>query len=241
MDAEVGTIAGRVRVVLDEIRRAAVRAGRVPDQVRLVAASKTVPVERLREAVDAGIRHLGENRLQEALPKIETLDREGVLWHFIGTLQRRKVKSVVGRFETIHSVDSLALAEEINRQAREAGLRQRVLLEVNLGGEASKGGFAPSELAAALPALNELSGLDIRGLMAIPPPTPTAEDARPYFRQLRELAQALTVQGCRNINMQELSMGMSHDFPVAIEEGATYVRVGTAIFGARGEQVNVEK
>lgn len=241
MDAEVGTIAGRVRVVLDEIRRAAVRAGRVPDQVRLVAASKTVPVERLREAVDAGIRHLGENRLQEALPKIETLDREGVLWHFIGTLQRRKVKSVVGRFETIHSVDSLALAEEINRQAREAGLRQRVLLEVNLGGEASKGGFAPTELAEALPALSELSGLDIRGLMAIPPPTPTAEDARPYFRQLRELAQALTAQGCRNINMQELSMGMSHDFPVAIEEGATYVRVGTAIFGARGEQVHAEK
>ncbi len=241
MDAEVGTIAGRVRVVLDEIRRAAVRAGRVPDQVRLVAASKTVPVERLREAVDAGIRHLGENRLQEALPKIETLDREGVLWHFIGTLQRRKVKSVVGRFETIHSVDSLALAEEINRQAREAGLRQRVLLEVNLGGESSKGGFAPTELAAALPALSELSGLDIRGLMAIPPPTPTAEDARPYFRQLRELAQALTAQGCRNINMQELSMGMSHDFPVAIEEGATYVRVGTAIFGARGEQVHAEK
>ncbi len=241
MDAEVGTIAGRVRVVLDEIRRAAVRAGRVPDQVRLVAASKTVPVERLREAVDAGIRHLGENRLQEALPKIETLDREGVLWHFIGTLQRRKVKSVVGRFETIHSVDSLALAEEINRQAREAGLRQRVLLEVNLGGEASKGGFAPTELAEALPALSELSGLDIRGLMAIPPPTPTAEDARPYFRQLRELAQALTAQGCRNINMQELSMGMSDDFPVAIEEGATYVRVGTAIFGARGEQVHAEK
>ncbi len=241
MDAEVGTIAGRVRVVLDEIRRAAVRAGRAPDQVRLVAASKTVPVERLREAVDAGIRHLGENRLQEALPKIERLDREGVLWHFIGTLQRRKVKSVVGRFETIHSVDSLALAEEINRQAREAGLRQRVLLEVNLGGEASKGGFAPTELAEALPALSELSGLDIRGLMAIPPPTPTAEDTRPYFRQLRELAQALTAQGCRNINMQELSMGMSHDFPVAIEEGATYVRVGTAIFGARGEQVHAEK
>ena len=241
MDAEVGTIAGRVRVVLDEIRRAAVRAGRVPDQVRLVAASKTVPVERLREAVDAGIRHLGENRLQEALPKIDRLDREGVLWHFIGTLQRRKVKSVVGRFETIHSVDSLALAEEINRQAREAGLRQRVLLEVNLAGEASKGGFAPTELAEALPALSELSGLDIRGLMAIPPPTPTAEDARPYFRQLRELAQALTAQGCRNINMQELSMGMSQDFPVAVEEGATYVRVGTAIFGARGEQVHAEK
>jgi pyridoxal phosphate enzyme (YggS family) len=234
MDAEPGTIADRVRSIVDEIRHAAVRAGRNPESVRLLAASKTVSVERVREAVDAGIRHLGENRLQEALPKIEALDREGVVWHFIGTLQRRKVKSVVGRFETIHSVDSLALAEEIARQAKAAGLRQRVLLEVNLGEESSKGGFAPAALVQVLPLLNELEQLDVRGLMAIPPPTATAEAARPYFRQLRELAQALTAQSCRNINMQELSMGMSHDFAVAVEEGATYVRVGTAIFGARG-------
>ena len=241
MHEELGTIAGRVRAVFDEIQRAAVRAGRAPESVRLLAASKTVTVERLREAVDAGIRHLGENRLQEALPKIEALDREGVVWHFIGTLQRRKVKSVVGRFETIHSVDSLALAEEINRQAKAMGMRQRVLLEVNLGGESSKGGFAPPELAAALPDLSAFEQLDIRGLMAIPPPMPTAEDARPYFRQLRQLAEALTAQGCRNINMQELSMGMSHDYAVAVEEGATYVRVGTAIFGARGQEVHDQK
>lgn len=235
MNAALGTIAGRVRAVLDEMQRAAARAGRPPESVRLIAASKTVSVERLRQAVDAGVRHLGENRLQEALPKIDTLEREGVVWHFIGTLQRRKVKSVVGRFETIHSVDSLALAEEIDRQAKTAGLRQRILLEVNLAGEASKGGFGPTTLVAALESLNGFEHLDIRGLMAIPPPTPTAEDARPYFRQLRTLAQALTARGYRNINMQELSMGMSHDYPVAIEEGATYVRVGTAIFGARGE------
>lgn len=235
MDVGQDTIAARVHLVLEEIRQAALRAGRLPETVRLVAASKTVPVERLREAVDAGIRHLGENRLQEALTKIEMLDRAGVAWHFIGTLQRRKVKSVVGRFEMIHSVDSLELAEEIDRQAKVAGIRQRVLLEVNLGGELSKGGFAPSTLNGVLPALNDLEGLDVRGLMAIPPPTATAEAARPYFRQLRELAQALTGQGCRNINMQELSMGMSHDYPVAIQEGATYVRVGTALFGARGE------
>jgi len=235
MDAALGTIADRVRTVLDEMQRAAARAGRPPESVRLIAASKTVSVERLRQAVDAGIRHLGENRLQEALPKIDTLGREGVVWHFIGSLQRRKVKSVIGRFETIHSVDSLALAEEIDRQAKAAGLRQRVLLEVNLAGEASKGGFESTTLGAALESLNGLEHLDIRGLMAIPPPTPTAEDARPYFRQLRTLAQILTARGHRNINMQELSMGMSHDYPVAIEEGATYVRVGTAIFGARGE------
>ncbi|HAN48602.1 MAG: YggS family pyridoxal phosphate-dependent enzyme [Nitrospira sp.] len=235
MDAALGTIADRVRTVFDEMQRAAARAGRPPESVRLIAASKTVSVERLRQAVDAGIRHLGENRLQEALPKIDTLGREGVVWHFIGSLQRRKVKSVIGRFETIHSVDSLALAEEIDRQAKAAGLRQRVLLEVNLAGEASKGGFESTTLGAALESLNGLEHLDIRGLMAIPPPTPTAEDARPYFRQLRTLAQTLTARGHRNINMQELSMGMSHDYPVAIEEGATYVRVGTAIFGARGE------
>ncbi len=233
MDTEPDTIAARVRTVRDEIHRAAIRTGRVPDTIRLVAVSKTVSVERLREAVDAGIRHVGENRLQEALPKIEALGRDGVVWHFIGALQRRKVKSVVGRFDTIHSVDSLALAEEIDRRAQEASLRQRVLLEVNLGGEVSKEGFEPGALVAVLSSLNGLKHLDIRGLTAIPPPSPTAEDARPYFRQLRELAQRLTAQGCGNINMQELSMGMSHDYQVAVEEGATYVRVGTAIFGAR--------
>lgn len=233
MDTEAETIAARVRAVLDGIHRAAVRAGRAPETVRLVAVSKTVSVERLREAVDAGVRHVGENRLQEALPKIETLDRDGVVWHFIGTLQRRKVKAVVGRFETIHSVDSLALAQEIDRRAQEAGLRQRVLLEVNLGGESSKGGFEPTALLGALPALNRFEYLDIRGLMAIPPAVPAAEDARPYFRRLRELSRSLTALDFPNINMQELSMGMSHDYPVAVEEGATYVRVGTAIFGAR--------
>lgn len=233
MDAESDTIAGRVRMVLDGIHRAAIRAGRAPETVRLMAVSKTVSLERLREAVDAGIRHVGENRLQEASPKIEALARPGVAWHFIGTLQRRKVKSVVGRFETIQSVDSLALAEEIDHRAEEAGLRQRVLLEINLAGEASKGGFEPAALVAALSSLNSLTHLDIRGLMAIPPAGPTAEDARPYFHRLRELAQSLTAQGLGNINMQELSMGMSHDYTVAVEEGATYVRVGTAIFGAR--------
>jgi pyridoxal phosphate enzyme (YggS family) len=233
MDGASETIASRVRTVLDEIHRAAIRAGRTPDAVRLMAVSKTVCVERLREAVDAGIRHIGENRLQEAMPKLETLGRDGVLWHFIGRLQRRKVKSVVGRFETIHSVESIDLAEEINRRAQEASLRQRILLEVNLGGEASKGGFESATLLAALPTLNRLPFLNIQGLMTIPPPSSAAEDARPYFRRLRMLAQALTEQGCANINMQELSMGMSHDYQVAVEEGATYVRVGTAIFGAR--------
>ena len=233
MDSLSPSIGARVRTVVEGIRGAAIRAGRSPEAVRLMAVSKMVSVPSLREAVDAGIRHIGENRVQEALPKMDTLDRDGVAWHFIGTLQRRKVKAVVGRFDMIHSVDSVVLAQEIDRRAREAGVRQRILLEVNIGAEDSKGGFEPAALLAVLPALHRLPSLDIRGLMTIPPPSPTAEGARPYFRRLRELAETLTGQSFGNINMEELSMGMSHDYQVAVEEGATYVRVGTAIFGAR--------
>ncbi|HET9961700.1 MAG TPA: YggS family pyridoxal phosphate-dependent enzyme [Nitrospiraceae bacterium] len=233
MEGGSESIGERVAVVLDRIRRAALRAGRAADTIRLVAATKTVPVERIREAWLAGVRHCGENRLQEALPKIEAFGPAEMAWHFIGTLQRRKVKSVVGRFQMIHSVDGLALAEEIDRRAAEANLRQPVLLEVNLGGEVSKGGFAPDELAVLLPELDGLSHIEVRGLMAIPPPTATSEEARPFFRRLRELSRTLTALGSRNINMTELSMGMSQDYEVAIEEGATYVRIGTAIFGAR--------
>jgi pyridoxal phosphate enzyme (YggS family) len=235
MEGGSESIGQKVAIVLERIRQAAVRAGRAPDSVSLIAASKAVPVERLLEAWQAGVCHFGENRLQEALPKMDVLEQRQInaTWHFIGTLQRRKVKSVVGRFDTIHSVDSLALAEEIDRRADEAHLRQRVLLEVNLGGEVSKGGFAPDELQAVLPALDRLCHVEIRGLMAIPPQTPMADDARPFFRRLRELARTLTAPDFRNINMTELSMGMSQDYEVAIEEGATYVRIGTAIFGAR--------
>jgi pyridoxal phosphate enzyme (YggS family) len=233
MEGGSESIGERVAVVLDRIRHAALRAGRAADTIRLVAATKTVPVGRIREAWLAGVRHCGENRLQEALSKIEAFGPAEMAWHFIGTLQRRKVKSVVGRFQMIHSVDGLALAEEIDRRAAEANLRQPVLLEVNLGGEASKGGFAPDELAALLPELDGLSHIEVRGLMAIPPPTATSEEARPFFRRLRELSRTLTALGLRNINMTELSMGISQDYEVAIEEGATYVRIGTAIFGAR--------
>ena len=233
MEGGSESIGERVAVVLDRIRHAALRADRAPDTIRLIAATKSVPVERVHEAWLAGVRHCGENRLQEALPKIEVFGPAEMTWHFIGTLQRRKVKSVVGRFETIHSVDGLALAEEIDRRAAEANLRQRVLLEVNLGGEASKGGFAPDELPVVLPGLDGLSHIEVRGLMAIPPPTATSEEARPFFRRLRELSRTLTGLGFRNINMIELSMGMSQDYEVAIDEGATYVRIGTAIFGAR--------
>jgi hypothetical protein len=226
-------IARNVREILDRIGRAALRAGRRPESVSLVAATKTVSAQRVRQAVDAGVRIMGESRLQEALPKIEALKGRQVRWHFIGRLQRRKVKSVVGTFELIQSVDSLELAVEIDRRAKEAGIRQDVLLEINVGGEATKAGFSPDGAADAVTALEALPNLTVKGLMAIPPPGPEAEASRPYFRAMRELARSMAGRGLRRVRMDELSMGMSGDFEAAIEEGATMVRIGTAIFGAR--------
>lgn len=222
-------IARNVQTVLDNIRQAALRAGRNPESVRLIAATKTVAPARVRTAIEAGVRILGENRLQEALPKIEAVgDCEGVVWHFIGRLQRRKVKAVVGRFQMIHSVDSLDLAAEINRRAAEAGLVQAVLMEVNIGEEPTKGGLAPAAVAEAVAAIKALPNLSVLGLMAVPPLATDPEAARPYFRRLRELVLSLPYE-----DVKELSMGMSQDYAVAVEEGATMVRIGTAIFGAR--------
>jgi pyridoxal phosphate enzyme (YggS family) len=227
-------IARNVHEVLEHIRQAAIRSGRQPGDIRLVAATKAQPLELIRRAIGAGVQILGENRLQEALRKIEAIGTdEGVSWHFIGRLQRRKVKAVVGLFQMIQSVDSLELAHEIDRRAAEAGITQAVLLEVNIGGESSKGGFAPSDLATVAQATDRFPHLLVKGLMAIPPLTTEPEQARPYFRELRGLAQSLAPLGLARVRMDELSMGMSHDYEVAVEEGATLVRVGTAIFGAR--------
>ncbi len=234
MNAFTGeSIATRVRDILSNVRAAAEKSGRDPCQVRLVAATKTVPVERIREGVDAGLSLLGENRVQEALPKIEALAQTQVQWHFIGQLQRRKVRSIIGLFDLIHSVDSVELAQEINRRAGEAGLVQEVLLEVNVGGESTKAGFRPDELLQLVATMAPLTHLRIKGLMAIPPPTNEAESARPYFVKIRELAQAITAATIPGVMMDELSIGMSNDYTVAVEEGATLVRVGSAIFGAR--------
>jgi pyridoxal phosphate enzyme (YggS family) len=234
MDLRAGTIAGNVSHILDNIRSAAVRSGRRPEHVRLVAATKLVSPDRIAEALAAGVTILGENRLQEALPKIERLGQDRVVWHFIGRLQRRKVKAIVGRFALIHSVESIELAEEINRRAAEAGIRQAVLLEVNIGEEQSKGGFPPDAVAEACRRMHGLTHVAVKGLMTIPPPDPDLARTRIYFRRLCELARSLTQAGWVNINMDELSMGMSADYTIAVEEGATLVRIGTAIFGARG-------
>jgi pyridoxal phosphate enzyme (YggS family) len=204
------------------VARAAERAGRRPEDVLVIGVSKTVDIERIRAAVAAGVPALGENRVQEAKAKIEALGHP-VDWHLIGHLQTNKVRDALALFDVIHSVDRLELARELDRRA--GGRAVRVLAQVNVGGEASKGGFGPDEVPAALEAISRLANLRVVGLMAIPPIVAGAETARPWFRMLAALA--------KRVGLAELSMGMSADFEVAIEEGATMVRVGTAIFGPR--------
>jgi PLP dependent protein len=228
-----GTVKDRLACVFDRMRRAIREAGREEGDVRLVAACKSVTVDRIREAIDAGVQIAGENRLQEALPKIEALKGARIRWHFIGQLQRRKTRAVVGVFDLIHSVDSLELAAEIDRWAEAARLRQKILIEINLGSESSKAGFLADEVEEALPRLAALHHLTIEGLMAVPPLVREAEQSRPYFRRLRELAGRLMRQGLPGVSLTELSMGMSNDYVVAIQEGATLIRLGTAIFGGR--------
>jgi pyridoxal phosphate enzyme (YggS family) len=215
--------AGLMRV-RERIAAAAERAGRRADDVLLVAVSKTVEAERVKLAIDAGVAALGENRVQEAKAKVAALGRP-VPWHLIGHLQTNKVKDALATFDVIQSIDSLDVARECERRAAGAGRPVDVFLEVNVANEPSKGGFAPDALSAALDAVAGLAHLKVRGLMAIPPIVERAEDSRPAFRALRTLAE--------RHGLGELSMGMSGDFEVAIEEGATVVRVGTAIFGPR--------
>ena len=210
--------------VRERIAAAAGRAGRRPEEVLLIGVSKTVPAERVRLGIEAGLTALGENRVQEAKDKIRSLGRP-VPWHLIGHLQTNKVKDALELFDVIHSLDRLELARELERRAADRGRVVETLLEVNVAGEASKGGFAPDDVAPALEALGGMTHVRVRGLMAIPPIVERAEDARRWFQALRRLAE--------RHGLKELSMGMSADFEVAIEEGATMVRVGTAIFGPR--------
>jgi hypothetical protein len=216
-------IAANLERVRERVARAAERAGRRPDDVLLIGVSKTVDVERVRQALSAGLGALGENRVQEAKTKVAEIGR-AVPWHLIGHLQTNKARDAVSLFDVIHSIDRVELAREIDRRAQARDRVIDALVEVNLGGEASKGGAAPDGVGALLDALSGLGHLRVRGLMAIPPVVERAEEARRWFRALRELGE--------RHGMKELSMGMSADFEVAIEEGATMVRVGTAIFGA---------
>lgn len=229
-------IGARIASARARIASACARAGRSPDEVTLVAVSKTVPAARLREAVAAGQRIFGESRIQEAGPKIsEISETESVplVWHLIGHLQSNKARRAVEMFDMIESVDSLALAERLDRIAGEMGRRLPVLLEVNLGGEGSKSGFAPEEALPAIERVGRLEHLDLRGLMSVPPYLEEAEETRPFFRRLREMRDEARRSGVAGEGFVELSIGMSHDFEIAIEEGATLVRIGTALFGQR--------
>ncbi len=227
-------IATNVHFVLQIIRDAALQAGRDPQSVQLVAVTKYVEAGRVRKGLVAGIQICGENRLQEAQTKMETIGKyPGVAWHFIGRLQRRKLKSIVGQFALIHSVDSLEHAEEIHRRAEELQQPQSILLQVNVGNEDTKGGFSPSQLLEILPAMGNFSHAKVCGLMAIPPRREEPEAMRPYFRKLKTLADEARAFNISGIELKELSMGMSNDYAVAIQEGATMVRIGSALFGDR--------
>ena len=233
---KVLSIADNVRRVRTRMRQAAERAGRDPMSVRLVAASKTVDAARIRAAISAGVTILGENYLQETRQKLGQTGRAGVEWHLIGPLQRNKVRYVFDLFDMMHSLDRLELAEEINRRAERLGRRLSVLLEVNVGGETSKSGWTTAGLLNDIRQLAALPHIQVRGLMTIPPPTSQPHEARPFFRQLRQLRDRLAQEGYDGMALDELSMGMTADYEVAIEEGATLVRVGTAIFGPRPER-----
>ncbi len=223
-------IAANLETVQAKIAAAAARCGRSLDDVQLIAVSKKQAAGNVRSAYDAGQTIFGESRVQEARVKIPEL-ASAVRWHFIGHLQKNKIRHALPLFELFHSIDSLELAQQVDRIAEGEGVRPRVLLEVNVAGEGSKFGFAPGKLRAEMEALLGLQRLEIDGLMTIPPLAPEAEDSRRFFVALRELRNEL--ERDFSVKLPQLSMGMSNDYGIAVEEGATLVRVGTAIFGGR--------
>ena len=225
-------IAENLARVRERMEAAARRSGRDPESVRLVAVSKTADAERVRQAIEAGAKILGENYVQEAQKKIDVLGHE-IAWHFIGHLQTNKAKAAAGLFDFIHSVDSLNLAQELGRRAKLQEKVLPVLLEVNLAGEVTKFGAREKEIFLLAEKLSGMEGIEVKGLMTMPPFFEDPEASRPYFVELRKMGERLAREKIPGISVEELSMGMSNDFEVAVEEGATLVRVGTAIFGPR--------
>ena len=229
-------ITENVAVVRERIARAVKRAGRRTEDIALMAVSKTNPPENIRAAYDAGLRLFGENRVEEFAGKAEALrDLHDAEWHMIGHLQTNKAARTAELFHAVDSVDSLKLAEKLDAAARNLGRKLNVLVEINVGGETAKSGVAPDsqDLEELLSAAPRLEALRFRGLMTVPPFADDPERARPYFRKLRELRDTIAARNLSAVSMDQLSMGMSHDFETAIEEGSTCVRVGTAIFGER--------
>lgn len=231
-------ISENINAIRERISRACVRAGRKPSEVTLVAVAKTFPVAAVREALQAGVTDIGENYVQEAIRKRGELEREHVQWHFIGHLQKNKVKSIAAWVHMIHAVDSSPLLREIDRRASQVGRVIECLIEVNTTGEATKHGIPPSQVVETAKNLAGYDNVRLVGLMTIGPFLPDPEGSRPMFRRLRQLKEEIASIAQGNIVMQHLSMGMTGDFEVAIEEGATLIRIGTAIFGARNLQIN---
>jgi len=221
-----------LRGVRDRIEKAAERAGRSPDEITLVGISKVQPIEKIHAAVDAGLVHLGENRVQEAAGKIPQI-KGNIHWRLVGHLQRNKAKRAVELFDMIESIDSERLAQEVARRCVDAGKTMEILLEVNVGGEEAKTGVEPSKLLDLARFCAGLEGVSVEGIMVIPPFDPDPEKSRPYFQRSRRIFESLRDAAIEGLDIRRLSMGMSSDFEVAIEEGATIVRVGTAIFGQR--------
>ena len=219
--------------VEEKIAKACEHAGRAREEVTLIAVSKTKPIEMLQEIYDEGVRVFGENKVQELTEKYEVMPKD-MKWHMIGHLQRNKVKYIVDKVTLIHSVDSLRLAETISREAEKKGVTVPILIEVNIAGEETKFGLSSKEEVISLTEqIAALPNLSVKGLMTVAPPVKDPEENRPFFREIRQLSVDITNKNIDNVSMEILSMGMTNDYTVAIEEGATMVRVGTGIFGAR--------
>lgn len=229
-------IASNLFKVQETIRKAALKAGRKPKDIKLVAVTKTVDPSKIKEAIKAGVTIVGENYVQEAKEKIAQIDHD-IQWHMIGHLQTNKAKHAVKLFDMIQSVDSLRLAEELNKQAKRLGTVVKILIQVNVSGEESKFGVSPQGVHSLISQIsNKMENLSIQGLMTMPPYFNDPERTRPYFRALRELRDRIVSSEIRNVTLGELSMGISNDYEMAIEEGATIVRIGTAIFGERKDK-----
>lgn len=226
-------IHSNIKKIHDDICAAAQKSGRDSSRVTLIAVSKRKPPEMIQQAIDAGHRNFGENYIQEAMEKIDILGRESAIWHFIGHLQSNKAKFAVKYFDLIHTVDKIKLAKEINSQAGKIGKIQEILLQVNIAQETTKSGAKENEVVDIAKQVCRFDNLHISGLMCMPPFFDEPEDARIYFKKLKQISKDIEALNLPNTAMTHLSMGMSNDFTVAVEEGATLVRVGTAIFGAR--------
>ncbi len=229
---DASKIGENIRKIHEQIEEATIRSGRKKEEILLLAVTKTVSPEAIEIAIEEGINTFGENRFQEASGKIPLVKSEAV-WHMVGHLQSNKAKGAVELFQMIHSLDSLKLARKINACAKEHGKIQQCLVEVNLSGEESKFGIAPNDLRRFLENCSSFEHIAIQGLMTIPPYDPDPEKSRPTFRDLNELAKEASAWKMESVSMKELSMGMTEDFPIAIEEGATIIRIGRGIFGER--------